>query len=77
MKLVLKATMLVISILFLAVSLYMYHHVSVALRLTAAAALPRAIASAGGYVGSSTLAGLCFVTYALLRRERDAAESSD
>lgn len=77
MKLALKATMLVISILFLAVTLFMYHHLSVALRLTDASVLPRAIASAGGYIGSATLAGLCFVTYALLRREGDAAKPEE
>ena len=69
MKTALKAAMLVIAILFLAVALYTYGQVTTAMRLTDAAQLNRAICASGAYVGSASLAGLCFVAYAVLRRE--------
>ena len=77
MKLALKATMLVIGILFLAVAIYMYGHVAAVVKLTEAAALPRAIGAAGGFVGSAVLAGLCLLAYVILRREPADEASKD
>ena len=74
MNTALKAAMLVIGILFLAVTLYMYGQVVTAMRLTHTAQLCRAIGAAGGYIGSAALAGLALVAYALLRRERKAED---
>lgn len=74
MRMALKAAMLVIGILFLALTLYMYGQVSAAMRPSATEQLARAVGAAGGYIGSASLAGLCFIAYAVLRHERAPKE---